>query len=148
MALIAVPQFERLFREAASLDVDKDDLKRHQDFVNRKLHDLLVVGQASAGENNRDIIEYHDLPITAGLQKTIDEFERLDAQLELKPILEQIATHSPDITLSVETEQRMPAVVGGLTVALARAFRIIDPMGRNPSSLHWQRTRQIFDLLL
>ena len=148
MPLIAVPKFERLFREAASLDVDKDDLKRHQDFVVKKTRDLLVVGQAAAKANNRDIVQYRDLPITAGLQKTVDEFEKLDTELELRPILDQLATHSPEITLSVEAEERMPSVVGGLTVALARSFKIIDPEIHNPSTTHWERATQIFDLLL
>jgi hypothetical protein len=93
-------------------------------------------------------VQYRDLPITAGLQKTIDEFEKLDTELELRPILEQLATHSPEITLSVEAEERMPSVVGGLTVALARSFKIIDPETHNPSTTHWERATQIFDLLL
>ncbi len=148
MALMAVPKFERLFREAASLDVDKSDLKRHQDFVTRKTHDLLVVGRASARENGRDIVMYHDLPVTAGLQKSIDDFERMDNELELQPILDLLATHPPTITLEAETERRLPAVIGGLTVALARAFRVIDPNASNPSADHWKRATQIFDLLL
>jgi hypothetical protein len=148
MPLIAVPKFERLFREAASLDVDKDDLKRHQDFVVKKTRDLLVVGQAAAKANNRDILQYRDLPITAGLQKTMDQFEKLDTELELRPILEQLATHSPEITLSAEAEERMPSVVGGLTVALARSFKIIDPEAHHPSTTHWERATHIFDLLL
>ena len=148
MALMAVPRFERLFREASSLDVDKDDLKRHQDFVTGKLRDLLVVGQAAARENNRDIVQYRDMPITAGLQKSIDDFEEMDNQLDLEPILDQLATHPPNITLAAEAERRLPAVVGGLTVALARSFKIVDPEVRNPSSEHWERSTQIFDLLL
>jgi hypothetical protein len=39
-------------------------------------------------------------------------------------------------------------VVGGLTVALARSFKIIDPETHNPSTTHWERATQIFDLLL
>ena len=44
MVVVAVSKFERFFRSVAGLDVDKDDLKRHGDFVNRKLVDLLVRG--------------------------------------------------------------------------------------------------------
>ncbi len=39
--LMAVDRFERLFREAAGLDVDKSDLRRLNDFVNQKTYDLL-----------------------------------------------------------------------------------------------------------
>ena len=53
MPAIAISKFERFFREAAGLDVDKDDVKRHSDFVYQKLYDLLLmeledVGHASA----------------------------------------------------------------------------------------------------
>ena len=33
---------------AAGLDVDKEDLKRYADFINRKVHDLLIRGAAVA----------------------------------------------------------------------------------------------------
>ena len=36
---------------------------------------------------------------------------------------------------------------GGLTVALARAFKILDPKVKNPQSVHWERAMAIFDLL-
>jgi hypothetical protein len=71
---IGVSNFERFFRAAASLDVDKDDLRRYEDFVNRKVRDLLLISRAAARANGRDIIEPWDLPITKGLQETIHDF--------------------------------------------------------------------------
>jgi hypothetical protein len=88
MQVMNVPTFERFFRVVASLDVDKDDVKRHGDFVNHKIADLLVRGEANAKANSRDVIEPWDLPITKGLQERIDEFERLDDDVELGPVLE------------------------------------------------------------
>jgi hypothetical protein len=38
--------------------------------------------------------------------------------------------------------------VGGLSVALARTFKVLDPDLKNPSSRHWERAFRIFDLLL
>lgn len=35
MPVMSVAEFERFFRAAASLDVDKNDLKRYSDFVNQ-----------------------------------------------------------------------------------------------------------------
>jgi hypothetical protein len=42
MPVMSVARFERFFRIAAGLDVDKKDLKRYSDFVNQKTHDLLM----------------------------------------------------------------------------------------------------------
>ena len=36
MPVVSVAKFERFFRAAAGLDVDKNDLKRYSDFVNQK----------------------------------------------------------------------------------------------------------------
>jgi hypothetical protein len=38
--------------------------------------------------------------------------------------------------------------VGGLSLALARTFRIIDPDRKNLQTAQWERAQQIFDLLL
>jgi hypothetical protein len=69
MALMGVSRFKRFFRAAAGLDVDKDDLKRYSDFVNRKVYNLLLIGQAVAKTNGRDIIEPWDLPVTGGCRR-------------------------------------------------------------------------------
>ena len=45
---MGIPEFERFFRAAAGLDVDKSDLKRYSDFVHDEIYDLLIIGQATA----------------------------------------------------------------------------------------------------
>ena len=147
--VMTVNKFERFFRAAAGLDVDKKDLKRYSDFVNQKTYDLLLRGKAAATENGRDIIQPSDLPITKGLQESIQQFRTLGEELELKSILEYIAELPPlNLAYSYETEERLPSIVGGLSLALARTFTIIDPELKNPSTKHWERAFRIFDLLL
>jgi hypothetical protein len=149
MRVMSIPKFERFFRLAAGLDVDKADLKRYSEFVNRKIYDLLLRGQAAAKANGRDIIEPFDLPITKGLQESIHEFRSVDAEIELQPILDDLLARPPlDLAYSVETEARLPEIAGGLSVALARSFKIIDPDVKNPQSEQWERSFRIFDLLL
>lgn len=149
MPVIAVSRFEHFFRAAAGLDVDKADLKRYNDFVNRKLYDMLIVAEAAAKSNRRDIIRPWDLPITKGLQENMHDFRDLDEELDLKSILAELAALPPlDLSLSEEAEARLPAVAGGLSVALARAFRAIEPDRKNPASKEWTRLIRLFDLLL
>ena len=50
--------------------------------------------------------------------------------------------------LSDETEARLPEIVGGITVALARTFKVIEPDLKNPETQHWERAVEIFNLLL
>ena len=149
MAVMGVARFERFFRAVAGLDVDKDDLKRFGDFVDQQLYDLLLVAQAAARANRRDVVQPWDLPVTKGLQERIHEFERLDEDVELQPILDQLAARPPlDLSLDTETEARLPAVAGGVSVALAHTLKLVDPEVKNPHSRHWERAFRVFDLLL
>jgi hypothetical protein len=133
MPVMGVAKFEQFFRDVAGLDVDKADLKL-DDFINQKIYDLLVRAQGAAKANVRDIIEPYDLPITLGLRKCIQEFGRYDQQIELKSILDEITARPPlDLAYSVETEAQLPEIAGGLSVALAHAFTILDTKLKNPS---------------
>ena len=147
--VIGVARFERFFRTAAGVNVDKQDLRRYSDFINHKVYDLLVRGVAIAKANDRNLIEPIDLPITKGLQESIHRFKALDEDIELKPILDHLIMQPPlDLDYSEAIEAKLPDIVGGLSVALARAFKIIDPDLKNPATEHWRRSFEVFDLLL
>lgn len=149
MSLVAVARFERFFREAASLNVDKSDLRRYNEFISHKIGDLLLRAEAAASANGRDIVEPYDLPITKGLQEGIHAYRDIDKELQLNPVLDRLTPRPPlDRDYSVETDAKLPEIVGGLSVALARAFKIIDPDLKNPQSVHWERSFRLFDLLL
>ena len=139
-------QFEYLFRTAAELGIDKQDLKRYEEFINRKLHDLLIRAEAAAKANDRDIIEPMDLPITKGLQECIYHFKTFDE--DARPILERITEWPPlDLAMGDATTERLPEIAGGFGVALARTFKIMDPDLKNPRSEHWDRAIRLFDVL-
>ena len=149
MPVFGVARFERFFRLAADLDVDKDDLKRLADFVEHKLYDLLLMGQASASANLRDLVEPYDLPITKGMQQNIHDFRKMDDEIELKPILDRMAAYPPlDRMPSEQTEARLPEIAGGLGLALAKIIKIVDPDVKNPQSRHWEKAMRIFDELM
>jgi len=146
---MAIPKFERFFRLAADLEVDKQDLKRYSDFVNQKVYGMLLMAEATARANGRGMIEPHDLPLTKGLQECMHQFRAMDSQLDLKPILEQLATMPQlDLLWSEETEARLPWLVGSLSVGLGRALRLLDTKRRHPSSEDWKRVFELFDVLL
>jgi hypothetical protein len=150
MELMAIPKFERLFREAAGLDVDKEDLRRLDDFFNHEIEDLLIRGVANAKANARDVIMPSDLPITKGLQENIHAFKAFNDDLDLTPVLDQL-TRLPVLELeySDDTRAMLPEIAGGLSVALARSFKIMDPDAKNPlATEHWDRAFKLFDQLM
>ena len=149
MAIMNVSRFERLFKRAANVDVDKEDLRRYSDFVNHKIYDLLLIGQAHAKAHVRDVILPMDLPIPKGLQECIHAFEDLNEEIELSDVLDQLTRHPMlDLAYSEDLEAELPKVAGGLSVALARSFKIIDPELKNPLTEHWERAFRLLDLIL
>ena len=109
MAVVGFTKFERLFRVAGSVDVDRDDVQRYLDFVNDALYDMLIMAQATAKANVRDVIDPWDLPLTKGLQDSMHAFERMDEDIEIEPILEDLAARPPlDVSLDDDTQARLP----------------------------------------
>jgi hypothetical protein len=146
---MGVTKFERFFRAAAEVSVDRNDIQRYLDFVNDALYDLLIMGQATAKANLRDVIQPWDLPVAKGLQESTHAFERLDEDIELQPILESLAARPPlDMALDLDTEARLPLLFGGISVALARTFRLIDADIKAVHTAQWNRTFQLFRQLI
>lgn len=142
-------KFESLFRAAGGVDVGRDDIKRYLDFVKDAVYDVLLIGQATAKANLRDVIEPWDLPITKGLQESIHNFERLEEDIEIEPILEQVAARPPlDAALTEATQARLPLIVGGISVALARTFKLINAEVKAVHTEEWERAFGLFRLLI
>jgi hypothetical protein len=103
----------------------------------------------SARANGRDILQSSDLPLTKGLQERMREFEKLAHEVPVEAVLDQLARHPPlDAAPSDEVEARLPAIVGGLSVALAQCFVILKPQSKNPGSGEWNQAIDLFNLLL
>jgi hypothetical protein len=149
MPVMGFTKFERFFRTAGGVSVDRDDVKRYLDFVNDAIYDLLLIGQATAKANVRDIIEPGDLPVTKGLQESTHEFQRIEEEIVLMPVLESLAARPPlDYALSDATQARLPVLFGGISMALARMFKLVDPDTKAVHSQEWERAFSIFRLLI
>ncbi len=138
-----------MFRRAGDLDLDKSDLERLENFVRRKVQDLVVRGEANAKANSRDVVEPWDLPITKGLQETIHRFRLINAELQLTDYLGGLIGSPPsDLAIGDETQARFFEIAGGLCLALAETFKIKDQDLNNPTTKDWERAYRLFDLLL
>lgn len=143
-----IPLFERFFRSAAGIKVDKNDLRRFQDFVDEQIDGVSIAGRDAAKWNGRDVIEPQDLPITKGVQERMREFDKLEEADEVRNLLrEQVRRPPADVTFSEDTERLLVELFGGLSIALARSFRVIDPTSENPSTQHWDRAFALFRML-
>lgn len=151
MTVTNLARFERFFRRAAGLDIDKGDLRRYEDFVHRKIYDLLLRGEANAKANGRDVLQPFDLPITRGLQECIHAYRKINDEegLQVDSILRALAQLPQlDLVYGEETEAKLPEVAGGLSYALARSFKDVYPDLKNPGYVHWETLFRLFDLLV
>ncbi|MCW2718245.1 DUF1931 family protein [Pseudonocardia sp.] len=143
-----IPVFERFFRSVAGLKIDRNDVRRFRDFVDQMVDDLAIAGRNSARWNDRDVIAPQDLPITAGLQERMREFDKLDDAGDVRRLLREVVRRPPaDVTFSEETEGMLVEVFGGLGVAMARSMKLIDPDVTNPATEHWDRAFGLFRLV-
>ncbi|MFW6135434.1 MAG: DUF1931 family protein [Chloroflexota bacterium] len=142
-------RLEQLARRVSGLDLDKSDLQRLSDLVSDKLHDLLLVGVRHASYNDRDLIMEPDLPLTRGLRESMESFALYEEELQIKPILEQLATYP---LLEREPSQQvidlLPEIVGTLITVTTRLMTVADPGISNPDAETWERVTETMDLLI
>jgi hypothetical protein len=141
--------FERFFRSAAGIKVDKNDLRRFHEFVDEQIDDFSIAGRDAAKWNGRDVIEPQDLPVTKGIQELTREFDKLDEADEVRDLLRQQVRRPPaDVTFGEDTEQFLVDLFGGVSIALGRTFRVMDPKSENPTTQDWDRAFALFRMLL
>ncbi len=149
MAVIGVHKIEKLFKEVASLRLDKSKVKEISDIVDDKLYDLLVVAQENTKYNGRDVIWLSDVPLTKAFKESMKKFEELEEDLELKQILEHLATMPPlRYDLEVELEQKLPLIAGTLLYILALIAKEFSPKDKSLSSEDLKRVTDILNLMI
>lgn len=143
-----IPVFERFFRSVASIKIDKNDVRRFREFVDEQIDYIAIAGRNSAKSNGRDVIVAQDLPITTGIQERMREFDALDEAEEIRELLRQMVRQPPaDVTFAQDTVELLPELFGGLGIALARSFRVLDATVSNPSTEHWNRVFTLWRLV-
>jgi hypothetical protein len=142
-------RLEELVWRVSEVELDKSDLQRLSDFVSDKLHDLLLVGVQHASYNDRDLIMEPDLPLTRGLRESMRDFELYEEEVEIKPILEQLATY-PQLERepSQEVIDLLPEIVGTLIMVTTQLMTVVDPGISNPDSETWDRVTEALNLLI
>src|SRR4051794_28172180 len=147
--MAGIPELKRFFRAAGGIDVDKADVRRFQEFVDERVDDLAVAGRDVARWNGRDVIAPQDLPITSGLQEQIRAFGKLEEADEIRQLLRRTVRRPPgDVTFGEDTEDVLVEVFGGISVALARSFRLPAGRGTTPTSEPGDRALGLSGLLV
>ncbi len=126
MAVSGAHKIEALFKKAAELRISKEKVKEISDTIDTKFHDLLLIGEANAKYNGRDVIWYSDLPLTKAFRESMQKFQALEEELELQDVLDHIKTLPPVYTLEAELEGKLTEIVGTLIYILANIAKVFS----------------------
>lgn len=148
MAVVGAHKIEELFKKAASLQIHKNKVKEISDIVDRKFHDLLLIGEANAKYNGRDVIWFSDLPLTKAFRESMQKFKALDEELALDDVLEHIKTLPPLYTLEVELESRVTEIVGTLVYIMAQIAKEFSTDDNVVSEKELKRVEDILNLTI
>jgi Domain of unknown function (DUF1931) len=140
-----IPELERFLRSVAGVDADTADVYRLYTFVDEKVEAMAFAGRNAARANGRDVIAPHDLPITACLRDQMHDFSSREEADELRQVLGGTPRRPPgDVTFGEGTQAHLDEAFGGIALALARAFRILDPELQHPTVEHWTRVFELY----
>ena len=116
-----------LLWQAALLDLDEPQLEQAASISRRKLVDLFDVAEETALANGREQIRRHDLPLTKGLRRTIQETAALSPSVEVDPALffSEEARVNPAIDVMVRAE--LPRLTAAMLVLTSRIVATFAP---------------------
>jgi len=142
--MTGIPELGRFLRSVAGVDADAADVYRLHTFVDEKVEAMAFAGRNAARANGRDVIAPHDLPITACLRDQMHDFSSREEAAEVLRVLREAPRRPPgDVTFGEGTEASLQEAFGGIALALARSFKVLDPELTHPTMEDWSRT---FDL--
>ncbi len=148
MAIVGTHKIEELYKKAAGLRIPKNRIKELSDIIDNKLHDLLLVGEANAKYNGRDVIWYSDLPLTKAFRESMRKFEVLEEELNLQDVLDHMKTLPPMFSLEIELEKKLTDIVGTLVYIMANITKEFSKEDNVVSFEDHNRAKTILDLMI
>ncbi len=148
MAVVGFTKLQEIFRKGAGLDIAKGHAKEITDIVDQKVYDLLVAGERNAKYNSRDVIWVCDVPLTAGFEKSIDAFKKLEEEIEVKDVVDTMAHYPATLTVEDELEKRLPEIAGGLLLTLANIMKEVKHDDRSVDHEMIKRAKKVLDFTM
>lgn len=151
--VVGLPRLQALYRRFVGLDLDKGRAQEVLEVAEKKLADLFEAAAERAEAEGRDVIRWRDLPITKGLARTMERYERereklQDPRLDLGPILEYVAKPAHHLELDEEVREKLPTLAATVLLLVGYIIKHVDPGARKPSKQDIERAAKILDLTL
>jgi len=151
--VVGLPRLQALYRRFVGLDLDKSRAAQVLEIAERKLGDLFEVAAERARAEGRGRVEWRDLPLTKGLQATMERYERErerlgDPRLDVAPILGFLEVPLGGLEASEEVRERLPVLAATVLLLVGYVVKLVDTRARKPSKEDLERAERILDLTL
>ena len=115
---------------ATGLDLDETQVAFTTRVAERKLTDLFDVAEEVALANGRQVIFRHDLPLTKGLRRTIQQTAALTKELEADPAAVFKTWAAPNIMVDEMLRAELPRLTTAMLVLTGQVIAALEPADR------------------
>jgi hypothetical protein len=157
------PWLNEFIKKGTGLDLDLDQVATVSRKAEQKLTDLFDVAKEAAAANGRSRILWHDLPLTKGMRRSIEDVALLAKDVDAQSLLVFLDNTGFGGPLDEEVRAELPRIMGALLLLEGRIIAILEPSnippvdrfklltrseGEHPSDWELERASRVFDLTL
>jgi len=121
-----------LLWQATGLELDEEQLEQVAHLSRRKVIDLFDVAEETSLANGRELIRWHDLPLTKGLRRTIQETAALSRAIDVDPALVFAGEARVNRAVDEMVRADLPRLTMALLVLTSRIVATLEPVDLAP----------------
>ena len=121
-----------LLWQATGLELDEEQLDQAVLLSQRKIVDLFDVAEETTLANGRELIRWHDLPLTKGLRRTIQETAAISKAIEVDPALVFAGEARVNRAVDELVRADLPRLTTALLVLTSRIVATLEPANLAP----------------
>jgi hypothetical protein len=121
-----------LIERVTGLDLDERQVADVTRLADRKLHDLFDVAAENAAANGRTRVLRHDLPITKGLRRSIEDASQIASGIDADTILTFLAGAGFRARVDEGLQADVPRLMAALLILSSRIIALLEPANLSP----------------
>lgn len=151
--IVGYTRLQALYKAFTGLELDKSKAETIIEVASKKLADLFIAGQRKAYAMGSETVEWIHLPLTLGLEATIERYrrerERLnDPRLDLDPIARYLEERVGGLVIGETVRENLQDLASTILLLIGYIIKEIDPTARKPSKSDIEKAEKILDLTL
>jgi uncharacterized protein YrrD len=131
-AILGYVWLHQFIQQATGLDLYERQVTEVTRRADRKLSDLFDIAEEAAAANGRTFILRHDLPLTKGLRRSIEDTAHLAGGIDAGAILTYLAGSGLRARVDESVQTDVPRLMAALLVLMGRIVALLEPANMSP----------------